>query len=149
MITKQHTLASGRTVTLTMPNLFELAATDVDIPNQALTDIVDLVVYGAMVSGTGNDKKRLDENKRFLRSQFQLAALCITEPKLILMGEATDGNLAPTDLVPRDLRDIAEFFQTGGSRSVPATPDYELGQGTQTDPPGAAMGQDAGGTDRA
>lgn len=143
MITKQHTLASGRVVTLTMPNLYELAATDIDIPSQALTDIVDLVVYGAMVSGTGDDKKRLGENQRFLRSQFQLAALCMTDPKLILVGEATGDQFTPRDLVPRDLRDIAEFFQTGGSRSVPATPHFELDQGTHADLPGAAVGEDA------
>ena len=144
MITKQHILASGRVVTLAMPDLFKLVATDSDIPNAALTDILDLVTYGGMISGTGDDKKRLGENKRFLMSQFQLAALCIAAPKLILMGEATADDLTPADLVPKDLRDIAEFFQTGGSTRAPATADTEPRGGAPADRAGEALGEDAG-----
>jgi hypothetical protein len=141
MITKQVTLASGKVVTLGMPDLFKLVATDAEIPNQALVDILDLVTYGAMDSGRGDDKKRLEGNRRFLMSQFQLAALCIQEPKLVLMGEAKEGDLTPSDLVPRDLRDISEFFQTGGSRGAPATPDSGTPNSASDDQPGEAVGE--------
>jgi hypothetical protein len=143
MITKEHTLASGKTVTLGMPDLFKLVATDAEIPNQALTDILDLVTYGAMDSGRGDDKKRLEGNRRFLMSQFQLAALVIQEPKLVLKGEATDGDLTPSDLVPRDLRDIAEFFQTGGRNDTATTTDNEPSGSAQVDLPSAAVGETA------
>jgi hypothetical protein len=141
MITKQHTLASGKTVTLGMPDLFKLVATDAELPSQSLVDILDLVTYGAMDSGRGDDKKRLEGNRRFLMSQFQLAALCIQEPKLVLMGEVKEGDLTPSDLVPRDLREISDFFQTGGSRSVSTTADQESSTDTQADPPSPAMAQ--------
>lgn len=139
MISKKHTLASGRVVTLAMPDLYKLVATDAEIPSNCLTDILDLVTYGAMISGTGNDKKRLEENRRFIMSLFQVAALCIQEPKLVLMGAASEGDLTPSDLVPRDLRDIADFFQTGGSSSVSTTADQESSKDTQTDLPSATV----------
>jgi hypothetical protein len=143
MITKQYTLASGRVVTLGMPDLYKLAATDVDIPNQALTDIMDLITYGAMVSGTGTDDKRREENRRFVRSQFELAALCALDPPLILRGDVPDGALTPDDFTPRDLRGISEFFQTGGRERVPATTDNEPGGGTQVDLSSETVEQDA------
>lgn len=142
MITKQHTLASGHVVTLGMPDLYKLVATDADIPNQALADILDLVTYGAMDSGRGDDKKRMEGNRRFLMSQFQLAALCIQEPKLVLLGDVTEGDLTPSDLVPKDLRDISEFFQTGGRGGAPATADNEPGGRAPADSASTAVGQD-------
>lgn len=142
MITKQHTLASGRVVTLAMPDLFKLAAFDTDIPNTSLADIMDLIVYGGMVSGTAKDpKKRVEENRQFLRSQFELVALVIQEPKLVLRGDVPEGALVPSDITARDLREIVEFFQTGGSRSAPATEDRQSDQGAQADLPSATVGE--------
>jgi hypothetical protein len=141
VITKQHTLASGRTVTLGMPDLFKLVATDADIPNHALTDILDLVTYGTMDSGRGDDKKRLEGNRRFLMSQFQLAALVIQEPRLVLMGDVGEGDLTPSDLVPTDLRDISEFFQTGGRERVSTTARDRSHEGTPDDSASSALGE--------
>lgn len=143
MLTKPYTLQSGKVITLTMPDLYLLVATDVDIPNEALTDIMDLAVYGAMLSGTGDEKKRLEENKRFLRSQFELATLCISQPKLILRGDTVDGCLTPADLTPRDLNQIAAFFLKGGSQGAPAATSDGLEQGAQDDTASAAVGEDA------
>lgn len=141
MITKELTLRSGRVIALVMPDLYQLAATDVEIPNQALSDIMDLAVYGGMIStltGAKDENKRREENRRFLRSQFELAALCC--PELTLKG---DGALTPRDLTPDDLRAIVAFFQTGGSDGVSAAPGTQPAGDTQPDLSGEAVDHDA------
>jgi hypothetical protein len=141
MITEQYTLSGGRVVTFGMPDLYKLCAMDSDIPSKALVDILDLVAYGVMDSGHGDDEKRLDGNRRFLMSQFQLAALVIQNPRLVLMGDAKEDDLTPADLVPRDLKAITEFFQTGGRSRVSTTTDSEHSSDTQPDRAGETMEQ--------
>lgn len=143
------TLRSGRTVKVAMPDLYQLSMMDgLDIPNQALTDVMDLVVYGGMIAfkGPENDDKRREENRRITRSRFELAALCCQEPRLILRGEATESDLTPRDFVPDDLEQFVAFFRSGGSPSVPATTDPRSGEGAHADTEGEAVGEDARGT---
>ncbi len=142
MITKPYTLADGRQITLAMPDMYQLVATDgVDIPNQALRDILDLFQYGGMIrSSTQDEKKRHEENMRFMRSQFELVKLCVADPPLVLKGDVPPGALTPRDFIPRDIDQIIAFFLNGGSAGVSATTDQEPGKDAPTDSTGATVG---------
>ncbi len=143
MTTKTIQLACGVPMVLKMVSLQKFAATDIDIPNQARASISDLVVYGAMITGRGDDKKRAEENWTLVRSQMQLAKLLCHSPKLWLStdkGEMpAEGYISDDDLFPVDLTKIQDFFFNGGSDSVPTTTDNQHSSGAQADLPGAAM----------
>lgn len=130
MITQERTLQHGRVVTLALPDLYELAGGNIDIPNEALLDITDLALYGAAIS---ERKERLQDNKRSLRAAFEIASLCLVSPKLVLRGERDEDDLNTRDLTIADLDMISTFFRTGGSESVSVATDNEPLQDTQPD----------------
>lgn len=146
MIQKTIQLACGKPMVLKMVSLQKLAATDVDLPNQARNSISDLVVYGAMITGKVDDKKRGEENWALVRSQLQLAKLLAHSPKVWLStdgGECPPDAIPDEDLFPVDLVKIQDFFFNGGSDGVPVTPDSGIDIGAPTDSQGAAMGKTA------
>ena len=143
MTTKTIKLACGRNMTLKMVSLQKLAASDIDIPNQARNQISDLVVYGAMITGRGDEKKRAEENWALVRSQLQLAKLLAHSPRVWLStdkGEMpSDGYIPDEDLFPVDLTKIQDFFFNGGSDGVSTTTDNGPRSDTPTDVPSAAV----------
>lgn len=147
MTQKTIQLACGRKMTLKMVSLQKLAATDIDIPNAARNQISDLVVYGAMITGRGDDKKRAEENWGLVRSQLQLAKLLAHEPKLWLstdQGEMpSEGYISDDDLFPVDLTKIQDFFFNGGSDGVPAAAGNGIDNGAPTDRQSTPMGETA------
>lgn len=146
MTTKTIDLACGRKMTLKMVSLQTLAATDIDIPNSARAMISDLVVYGAMITGRGDEKKRAEENWALVRAQMQLAKLLAHSPRVWLAtdkGEMPADHIADDDLFPSDLIKIQDFFFNGGSDGVPAAPDSGTLIGAPTDLPGATVGETA------
>ena len=147
MITKQLPLTCGRTVTLMAPDITLLLASDVDIPNAALNQILDLTVYGVSLTVPTGDDARGEENKQFLQTQFEVAALCMDEPKFILRGPVPEGAVTNADLRLRaaDLNNITAFFLNGGSDGVSAPPDNEPVQDTPADSAGATLEPDASG----
>lgn len=143
MLTKELKLVSGRTVMLAMPDTYALIAAEpiapdvADIPNTALSDILDLIVYGGFIklpTAAEDDAKRAAESRRYLRARWEVAALCC--PELKLRG---GGSLTPRDLTPRDLDAIVAWFQNGGSDGVPAAEGAESQSGTPADSDGAAV----------
>lgn len=140
------TLANGKVVTLQNPDLYQLVARDpidktmLDIPNTAIADILDLAVYGAVLAYSGDDTKRTEENRRFLCTQYEVAALCCLDPPLILRGDVPSGALTPRDIHHnRDLPRIMKFFQNGGIEDVPVTTDQESQSGTSADSPSESV----------
>lgn len=143
MLTKPFTLASGRVITLEMPDTYALIAAEpiapdvADIPNTALSDILDLIVYGGFIklpTAAEDDTKRAAESRRYLRARWEVAALCC--PDLKLRG---GGSLTPRDITPRDLDAIVAWFQNGGSDGVPAAEGAEPESGTPANSDGAAL----------
>lgn len=130
-------LACGLPMTLKMVSLQKLAATDIELPNQARQQISDLVVYGAMLTGGTDDKKRAETNWSAVRSQMQLAKLLAHEPKVWLCTDKGDmpdkGYISDDDLFPVDLAKILDFFYNGGSDGVPAAAGNKPDSGAPTD----------------
>ena len=133
------TLSNGRAVSLHMPDMYALVATDVAIPNQALEDILSLYNYGGLV-GLEDEKEALAQHKRVTRARFELARLCMAEP-LVLEGDAAPGDLTPRDLTSADLRAIQTFFLTGDIPGISTAKNNEPGSGAGDDRAGEAMEQ--------
>lgn len=138
-------LANGKTIELAFPDLYALIATPpsgpgmIDIPNEALTAITDLIVYGGQLSLPDDPAKRLKENRQWLLAQWEIVRLCIASPPLILRGGVPEGALTPRDITPRDMAVITAWFQNGGSDGAPATSDQEPRTGAPATSDGAAV----------
>lgn len=148
MLTKELKLVSGRTVMLAMPDTYALVASEptapnmADIPNTALNDILDLIMYGGFIRSVTPDSdegKRAAESKRYVLARWELAALCCETPRLVLRGPVNAGDLTPRDLSPIDLNAIFDWFQNGGSDGVPAAEGAEPESGTPANSDGSAV----------
>ncbi|HNP73850.1 MAG TPA: hypothetical protein PKK15_22230 [Kouleothrix sp.] len=138
------TLRSGRAVTVALPDLYALVAAPpadpgmLDLPNAALLAITDLIVYGANLTAPPAAEARLAENRAFLQTQYEIAALCLVAPRLVLRGPAAADDLTPRDLHPADLAVLLAWFQNGGSVGAPAAAHSQPDAGAPADPDGAA-----------
>jgi hypothetical protein len=86
-----------------------------------LLDITDLVNYGSVMD-MDTDANRLEANKRLIRMQYEIARLVCFNPAFALSGDGS-AELTTRDLTTRDLNQIFNFFQTGGSVDVSTTTD--------------------------
>lgn len=142
-------LTNGKAIELVFPDLYALVAAPpsgpgmIDIPNEALTAIIDLLVYGGILTLPEDRAKRHGENVQWLQAQWEIVRLCIASPPLILRGPVPEGALTPRDIPPRDLAAIMQWFHNGGSDGAPAAEDTESRSGASPDSVGAAVAQAA------
>lgn len=136
------TLSSGVVARLEMPDLYALLAAVGTVPSPEVARVLQLL------EGTGaleqqNFGQKLAGQRDFWQGMYEVAALCMVEPRLILRD--TDRGVPvkrrPDDLSPRDLslnevQGIYYRFFLGRSAQLGSTPE---------DPKGAAPAAPAGG----
>lgn len=92
---------SGRTVQLQMPDLYSaLAASAGGIPNPLLQPIIRLIDS----SESGNMTDALIKSRDNIIALYNLASLCLVEPKLVLTGTPGEGEIGIRDLRFDDLQ---------------------------------------------
>lgn len=106
--TQPYTLASGRTVTFTQPDLFDLASGKVDLPNSAKLDIWHLL-YRA---GLDDPTQQLLSDERYARSLYYAAQL-VTTPRIRLDDEDDAAIIDRRELGLPDLLAAYNFLRYG------------------------------------
>ena len=106
-------ISGNRTVRLRMPNLYSvLAKAGIGAPNPALASVIKLL-EGAGALSAPNELQRLTYQMQHYRGLYEIAALCLIEPRLNLNGPPGEGEIGPDDLAFNDLFDIyLNFFRS-------------------------------------
>ena len=122
MLTKL--LPSGLVVALDEAlTAYTLATTHVPIPNTALHDILDLLTGGSYAADLDGQNKAMQKH---LRGCFELAALWMVKPRLVLRGDAGRDDLVPgPDFSPADAIALYSFFRLGTLRDVETAADQQ------------------------
>jgi len=124
-------VSTGRAVTVNDLSAYDLAATDIPLPNQAMHDVLTLVT-GA---GLALSQAQQNENDRaYIRGVYELCALWLEKPKLVLRGPAINGSITPGQLSWGEATELWGLFRRGDTQT--ATPN-EPGQGEGTALPSA------------
>lgn len=112
--TRPYTLGSGRVVTFTQPDLFDLASGKIELPNSAKADIWHLIYR----NGADDPQQQLLSDERYARSLFYAAQLVIT-PRVRLDDEDAEAVIDRRELSLPDLLAAYSFLRYG---PPPATP---------------------------
>lgn len=105
---------SGRTVALVLPDFYQLLLSS-DVPNP-ISDAIVQELTGAGVVERPTPDEQLKNARRAWRGMYELAALCLTEPRLVLDGAGGDGTITPADLPLSDVQWICTQFVKGNVR---------------------------------
>jgi hypothetical protein len=115
--TRSHTIASGRVVTFTSPDLFDLASGRIELPNQAKLDIWGLLLRG----GDEDPAQQLLSDEKYIRSLYYSAQL-VSTPRIRIDDEDADGVIDRREWSLPDL--LAAFrFLRYGPPPAPARPE--------------------------
>ena len=107
------TLSGGRRVNVVMPDLYALLATVGHVPSPAVAAVIRLLDLSGSLDAP-NELQQLTYKIQQVRGMYELAALCIETPRLVLKdAERGAGELGPTDLTYDDLWKIYGFFRQG------------------------------------
>lgn len=121
MRTADMTLSGGRVVSLAMPDMYTILATNGRAPNPGMGAVLRLL-EGAGALEQQNLLQRLNGLAEYYRGLYEVAALCLVAPRLRLDGgEAGSDEITPRDLAFNDVQQIYySFFRTD-----PPTPSNE------------------------
>src|SRR5689334_16449354 len=107
-ITETRTLATGQRARLEMPDMLALVGGGIDIPNSALADVVELVFGDAFAL---TEEEQLASNRKRIKGLYEIAALCLVEPRLVLRGTPKAGEIGSRDLSWGDVLGINAWFR--------------------------------------
>lgn len=134
--TTTYTLASGRVVTFTQPDLFDLASGRIELPNRTKLDIWGLLLRG----GDDNPTQQLLSDETYIRSLYASAQL-ITTPRTRLDDE--DDRDAPIDRREWSLTDLLAAFRFLRFGPPPPAARAEPGSAQAATPAGDGLPQGA------
>ena len=130
-----YTLASGREVTFTMPDLFALASGRLDVPNEAQAELFRLLYDGGF---DATPAQQLLSDQRYMRSLFHTAQLIIS-PRVRLDDDDADGVIDRRELALPDLLAAYSFLRYGPSKALPAAEAGDAGAGADAGETGDAV----------
>jgi hypothetical protein len=138
-------LPSGRKVVFEMPDMLALVAGGIDIPNQALTDVINLA-FGRNYSA--DPAQQLTVDLAHLRGMLEIAALCLSEPKVYIprgkkQRPLRKGEISYRDLAWEDVLELNAMFRFGGAPILPPAADSEPQLGEAAAPSGDDLPHDA------
>ncbi len=139
-ISEKRALANGQSALLEMPDMFALVSGAVNLPNTALADVLQLIAGDDFAI---DPKEQLRINKAKVSGLYEVVALCMAEPKLILRGQPKDGEITPRDLAWGDVTGIYAWFRSGSRTFVPASEDSESELGAQSEPTSNAVSHES------
>ena len=138
----RKTLPSGLRVELD-DNLdpYALATGAVNVPNSALGDILSLLTGGDF---SPVPELQTENNKAYIRGIYELCALWMTAPRLVLKGTPPKGAIRPGPAFSwGDAVAVWNFFRLGDGTFVGAAADHEPGESAAADTNSAAVEQSA------
>lgn len=113
-LSQPYTLASGRVVTFTQPDMFDLASGKVELPNTAKLEIYHLIYRGGM----DDPQQQLLSDERYTRSLYYCAQLVIT-PRVRLDDEDGEAVIDRRELSIPDLLAAFRFLRYGPAALAP------------------------------
>lgn len=118
MRTADMTLSGGRVVQLAMPDMYTILATNGRAPNPGMAAVLRLLDGVGALPET-NLLQRQTAQAEFYRGLYEIAALCLQTPRLVLNGEEA----GPDDITPRDLsfNDVQTIYYSFFRTDAPAT----------------------------
>jgi hypothetical protein len=132
-----------RTVRLVMPNLYAVVSKVGGIPSPALAAVLKLL-NGENLLQTPNEAQRMVNAAANIRGLYEIAALCLDEPKLVLDGPVSERCLGPDEIPLGDLEVIYwRFFRAGIRESPTAVAPVNPGGTADTPPAGDDLSQPA------
>ena len=105
---------SGNIARLRKPSLFALAATSNGVPNPLSYEVMRLQASPPAAS----EDERIEAVRQNGRGYVEVAALCLIEPRLKLVGEPGEGEISPEDLADFDLWWIYNVWVEGAAADV-------------------------------
>src|SRR6185503_9733874 len=139
-LTNTLTLSGGRVVQVRMPDMYELLSQVGVIPSAQQAALIRLLEGAGAIAAQGL-QQHFSAMKDYLLGVYEIAALCLVEPRLRLKGEPGPGEIGPAGLSQQDLWDIYNrFFWAGPPKpAIPegnsTAPPAENPEGTQDAPP--------------
>jgi len=142
---KEFLLANGTPAVFEMPDMLALISGNVDIPNSALADVLDLALGGSFAADAD---EQLAGNKRYVRAVYELAALCLVTPKVYIprgkkVRPLREGEIGTQDLAWAEVVTLYNWFRYGVPASLPAAAPLQPGVGDATAPAGDDLPHDA------
>jgi len=115
------TFSDGTQGLLEMPDLYAVLAEVGTIPSPEIAAVLRLL------EGTGaleqqNQLQRLTGQKEYWMGLYEIARLCLSEPRLILKGKAGPGEITARDLSLNDVQGIYWQFFLGKHPRVGVEP---------------------------
>lgn len=112
------TLSSGQEVELRMPNMYEILSRIGQVPNAQMASVLRLLEGSGALSEQGL-LQRFAALKEYFLGLYEVAALCIASPRLVLAGDPGEGELGPGDLTFGDVWAIYNrfFFKAPSTQS--------------------------------
>lgn len=112
--------SSGMEVTIAMPNLYQLLASHVKLPNPMTGRIIELL-EGAGLYGKSTPEQIAAYNRDTLMGAMELASICLVKPKLVLDREPGEGEVGPQAFAHSDWAELLALFRSDPPK--PADPD--------------------------
>lgn len=112
---EEFTFANGRKAIFEMPDVLKMVGSGLDIPNDALYDVLTLMNTSLNTTDMAAD---LRGQMRLVRGGYELVALCIVSPKIILPRDETgdpltDDQMSYRDITPAEVARINNRFLYG------------------------------------
>lgn len=123
-ITRPYTLGSGRAVTFTQPDLFDLVSGKIELPNSAKRDIWELLLRYQQDT---NPNEQLLADERWIRAHFYAAQLVIT-PRVRLDDDDPDAVIDRKELSLPDLLAVYAFLRFGPLPTAAADREHRADQ---------------------
>jgi hypothetical protein len=105
---------SGNVARLRRPSLTAMAATTNGVPNPLSHEVMRLLASAPAAT----EAERIENVKRNSRGMVEVAALCLVEPRLRLVGDPLEGEIAPEDLSDYDLSFLYYTWVEGAASDV-------------------------------
>ena len=140
------TFSNGTMGTLEMPDFYTYLA-EVGMPPSPEVAAVLRLLEGTGALEQQNLFQRLQGQREYWMGLYEIARLCLIEPKLVLKGTPGRGEIGPRDLSLNDVQGIYwQFFlgrhPTVGTEPVPANGTHPEGAAAAA-PPGDDLPQAA------
>lgn len=132
-------LPSGQVVTVRDLSPYEIATTNIPIPNQALHDVLSLLTGQ---ESSADPKRQAEIDRAYIRGVYEIAALWLESPRLVLRGSVPEGALTPAKLPWADAVALYAQFRFGSSPTLPDATDNPPGVSEDNSPAGDSVSHD-------
>lgn len=146
---EEFQLACGVVAVFEMPDMYKLVGGGYNLPNTALRDVLALNNNRLENRRGASDADEIEIDRRIVVAGYEIAALCVTSPRIILPRDSmgsngqprplAEGEISYLDLTQGEVTLICNKFRYGIPINVPPAANTRSGVGAEPAPAGAPV----------